>query len=226
MKKHAPPPTRFGPVVSQPKVAGIAPPPRPSHPTRLPPGPPRAVQKMSTDPFTSATQSVVATWEDYNKSKTKERHDLQTRTLAGIVTQSGTVVVGTSAWDQREEHEKSSTVFAPVLEVGRHPTFGVSCGEKDAILTLLEQAFGGKEGNLAQEHERCAANYFKIVREKLKDKHGKMQGVVALQGAARRTDLTYLECCDGCYQMLVRRAKRVYSVPDLVRAEKKHNTTL
>lgn len=246
MTGHPPPPTRYGPGLVQRKVGELGRPQRSvatkvaAPPTRygaaaaaqakaVPSGPRPAaavVQRMERTPFQLGSESVVETWESYNSAQKPSVKELRTRTLAGIVTHTDDVFVGTSGWDGRGEHEKSSEVFGPALEPGRNTVFGISCGEKDSMLSLLEGAFQGNYASLKSEHERCSSNYFKIIREKLNDRYGSIKGVVSVYGAVTRSDLTYAECCPGCYNLLVRRCTRLYSVPDLVRGEKRHNTKL
>ena len=248
MKHHAPPPTRFGTGTATLQAKAAA---RPGHyappatrygaPTRPgpsaataqarmsapPPAPPTArpgtVQRMRT-PLQIGTDSVVETWDQYKSSRNREEHAKRLRSISGIVLGTGDVVVGTSNWDDRGEHEDSVEVFRPALEIGRQKTYGISCGEKDAMLSVLETAFHGNYRTLEGEHDRCVRNYFKIVYEKLKDEHGKIRGTVSVDGKDVRQDLTYLDCCDGCFRMIVQRRTRFYGVPDLVQTANKHKT--
>ena len=229
--RHPPPPTRYqSPGVTAQAKLTTPPSARrqvvPAPPSNSPPIRPTTVQRMEATPFERGTNSVVATWDQYNNSQLKDVRALRLRTISGIVLNTGEVVVGTSAWDTRGEHSTSVPVFAPVLEKGRHDDFGVSCGEKDALLSVLETAFQGNYRPLKGEHERCEEAYFRIVREKLKDAYGKVEGVVAIDGKDVRNKLSYLDCCDGCYKMLVGRKTRIYGMPDLVHNNNKHGQRL
>lgn len=176
--------------------------------------------KVST-PFAIGTHNIVQTWEALNASKTSTDQEQKKRVFAAIIPEVGNPKIGCSAWDKRNEHDNSViSTFTPALRRGYHAKFGYSCAEKDATLKLLKDSFKGNFGSLQGEHERCEPNYFKVIREKIKENHGDIHGTVSMAGASQRKDMTYLEDCDGCYNMLVRRENRIFSAPDLVRNEK------
>jgi hypothetical protein len=221
-EQRQPPPTRYGAPTAAAQAKFATPPPEPRRPSRVPPYVRSRTLQRAQTPFQIGTDSVVTTWDQYKASRNDGEHAKRLRTISGVVLGTGDVVVGTSNWDDREEHQDSVGIFGPALEIGRQEKFGISCGEKDAMLTVLETAFHGNYRPLKGEHERCTGAYFRVIREKLKEHYGTIQGAVSIEGKDVRQQLSYLECCDGCFRMLVQRSTRFYGLPDLVHNQNKH----